>query len=116
MKRNLLAIAAASSFAFGVSTANAAGELHIYNWGNYTNPELIKKFEAEHDVKVTITDYDSNDTALAKVKAGGHGFDIVVPRETMVIEYTTNHGTPSGNENLDGDAVLAEVQRIASEL
>ena len=51
--------------------ALAAGELNIYNWGNYTNPDLITKFEAEHDIKVTITDYDSNDTALAKVKAGG---------------------------------------------
>src|SRR4051794_14747849 len=59
--------------------AHAAGELHIYNWGNYTNPDLIKKFEQAYDVKVTITDYDSNDTALAKVKAGGHGFDIAVP-------------------------------------
>ena len=57
----------------------AEGELHIYNWGNYTNPELIKKFEETYKVKVTITDYDSNDTALAKIKAGGHGFDIVVP-------------------------------------
>ncbi|MXO00359.1 extracellular solute-binding protein [Shinella zoogloeoides] len=60
-------------------TASAAGELNIYNWGDYTSPELIKKFEKEFDVKVTITDYDSNDTALAKVRAGGHGFDIVVP-------------------------------------
>jgi len=59
--------------------AHAAGELHIYNWGNYTNPDLIKKFEQAYDVEVTITDYDSNDTALAKVKAGGHGFDIAVP-------------------------------------
>ena len=65
-------------------TASAEGELNIYNWGNYTNPELVKKFEAAHDVKVTITDYDSNDTALAKVKAGGHGFDIVVPSATYV--------------------------------
>ena len=23
--------------------ASAAGELNIYNWGDYTNPELIKK-------------------------------------------------------------------------
>jgi spermidine/putrescine transport system substrate-binding protein len=59
--------------------ASAAGELNIYNWGDYTSPELIKKFEEQFGVKVTITDYDSNDTALAKVRAGGHGFDIVVP-------------------------------------
>lgn len=56
-----------------------AQELNIYNWGNYTSPEMIEKFEAETGIKVTITDYDSNDTALAKIKAGGHGFDIVVP-------------------------------------
>tara|TARA_R110002049_G_scaffold142277_2_gene304146 strand:+ start:25040 stop:26062 length:1023 start_codon:yes stop_codon:yes gene_type:complete len=64
--------------------ASAEGELNIYNWGNYTSPEMIEKFEKEHDVKVTITDYDSNDTALAKIKAGGHGFDIVVPSGTYI--------------------------------
>lgn len=64
--------------------AQAEGELNIYNWGNYTSPEMIEKFEEEHDIEVTITDYDSNDTALAKIKAGGHGFDIVVPSGTYI--------------------------------
>jgi spermidine/putrescine transport system substrate-binding protein len=64
--------------------ASAEGELNIYNWGNYTNPDLIKKFEETYKVKVTVTDYDSNDTALAKIKAGGHGFDIVVPSGNYV--------------------------------
>ena len=62
----------------------AEGVLNIFNWGDYTSPEMIAKFEKEYDVKVTITDYDSNDTALAKVKAGGHGFDIVVPTSTVM--------------------------------
>lgn len=75
--------AACSALALTVSGAFAA-ELNIYNWGNYTNPELIEKFEAETGIKVTITDYDSNDTALAKVKAGGHGFDIVVPSHSYI--------------------------------
>lgn len=66
------------------TAAQAEGELHIYNWGNYTSPELIEKFEAEHDVEVTVTDYDSNDTALAKIEAGGHGFDIVVPTHSYI--------------------------------
>ena len=64
--------------------ASAAGKLNIFNWGDYTSPELIEKFEQTYDVDVTITDYDSNDTALAKVKAGGHGFDIVVPTSTVL--------------------------------
>ena len=71
-------IATASTLALMAFGANA-NELNIYNWGNYTNPKLIENFEAETGIKVTITDYDSNDTALAKVKAGGHGLDIVVP-------------------------------------
>ena len=64
--------------------AAAEGELNIFNWGNYTNPDLIKKFEDVYDVKVTLTDYDSNETALTKIKAGGHGFDIVVPSANYV--------------------------------
>ncbi|MDG1069347.1 MAG: extracellular solute-binding protein, partial [Sulfitobacter sp.] len=64
--------------------AFAEGQLNLYNWGNYTSPEMITKFETETGIKVTITDYDSNDTALAKIKAGGHGFDIVVPSGTYV--------------------------------
>ena len=66
------------------SVASADGELNIFNWGNYTSPELIKKFEDAYKVKVTITDFDSNDAALAKVRAGGHGFDIVVPSANFV--------------------------------
>lgn len=64
--------------------ARAEGELNIYNWGNYTSPDVIKKFEEKYNVKVTITDYDSNDTALAKARQGGTGFDIVVPSQTFV--------------------------------
>ncbi len=76
--------AAAAALLASTAYASAAGELNIYNWGDYTNPELIEKFSKEYDVKVTVTDYDSNDTALAKVKAGGHGFDIVVPSASYV--------------------------------
>ncbi len=64
--------------------ASAEGELQLYNWGDYTSPELLAKFEAETGIKVTVTDYDSNDTALAKVEAGGHGFDLVVPSANYV--------------------------------
>ena len=64
--------------------ATAEGTLQLFNWGNYTSPELLAKFEKETGIKVTVTDYDSNDTALAKIEAGGHGFDLVVPSATYV--------------------------------
>jgi spermidine/putrescine transport system substrate-binding protein len=64
--------------------ASAEGVLNLYNWGNYTSPELLAKFEAETGITVTVTDYDSNDVALAKIEAGGHGFDLVVPSANYV--------------------------------
>lgn len=81
MTRLLLGTAAGLAFA---TAAAAQGELQLYNWGNYTSPELLEKFKAETGITVTVTDYDSNDTALAKVEAGGAGFDLVVPSANYV--------------------------------
>ncbi|PPJ48853.1 putrescine/spermidine ABC transporter substrate-binding protein [Rhizobium sp. KAs_5_22] len=79
MKHTLKLAASVVALIASATFAHAEGELNIFNWGNYTNPEMIKKFEEKFKVKVTLTDYDSNDTALAKIRQGGHGFDIVVP-------------------------------------
>ena len=84
MKHKLLTTLSGLALVAGSAAAQAEGQLNIFNWGNYTNPDLITKFEAETGIKVTITDYDSNDTALSKIKAGGHGFDIVVPTHGYV--------------------------------
>lgn len=84
MQRFLIATAALLG---STALAHAEGELFLYNWGNYTSPEMIAAFEAKYDVKVTITDYDSNDTALAKIEAGAHGFDLAVPSAGYVVVY-----------------------------
>jgi spermidine/putrescine transport system substrate-binding protein len=36
---------AALAALIAASPAFAEGELNIYNWGNYTSPEMIAKFE-----------------------------------------------------------------------
>ncbi len=84
MKRKTMAAAIGLTLLASTGLARADGVLNIYNWGNYTSPELIKKFEDTYKVKVTVTDYDSNDTALAKIRQGGHGFDIVVPSASVM--------------------------------
>jgi len=84
MKKTMLATALLLA---STSLASAGGELFLYNWGNYTSPEMIKKFEAATGVKVTITDFDSNDTALAKIEAGASGFDLAVPSAGFVGIY-----------------------------
>ncbi|HVR69195.1 MAG TPA: extracellular solute-binding protein, partial [Verrucomicrobiae bacterium] len=75
---------AAAALLFASSAAYADGELHLYNWGDYTNPKLIEKFEQQYNVKVTLDDYDSNDTLLAKVRAGNTGYDVVFPSDYAV--------------------------------
>lgn len=84
MKIARSAIVITAALLASTSTSWAEGVLNLYNWGNYTSPEMIKKFEDKYKVKVTITDYDSNDTALAKVRQGGSGFDMAVPSQNYL--------------------------------
>jgi spermidine/putrescine transport system substrate-binding protein len=67
--------------AFAGATANAAEEkaLLLFNWSNYMSPDLLKRFEAETGIKVTLDTYDTNESMLAKLQAGGAGYDVVVP-------------------------------------
>lgn len=84
--RNHLSILPAAALVAVLGSAAFAEDkvLSLYNWGNYTSPDLLAKFEKETGIKVSVTDYDSNDTALAKVRAGGSGFDLVVPSASIM--------------------------------
>lgn len=66
------------------ASSMAAGQLNIYNWSGYTPPELVKKFEIEFDVTVTVDSYDSDETLLAKLQQGGAGYDIAVTGNVML--------------------------------
>ncbi len=59
-------------------------ELNIYNWSNYIAPNTIPDFEKEFGVKVHYDNYASNEELLAKLQAGGAGYDIIVPTGYMV--------------------------------
>ena len=64
---------------FSISSANAQGELNLYNWGDYINPAVLEKFEAETGIKVNLDVYGSNEEMLAKIQAGASGYDLVFP-------------------------------------
>ena len=83
MKNRLMTVVALAAVVAS-TPAMAKGELHIYNWADYTNMDLIAKFSKENDVKVTLDTYDSNETMLSKVRAGNAGYDIVVPSDYTV--------------------------------
>lgn len=82
MKRlHRLSVACLMAFA---GSAFAAGEVNLYNWSDYIPPDLLKKFEKDTGIKVNLDVYDSNESLLAKLKAGATGYDVIVPSDYMV--------------------------------
>ncbi len=59
-------------------------ELFLYNWADYVNPDNVDAFSKANNVKVTLDFYESNEDLLAKVEAGGTGYDVVAPTGYMV--------------------------------
>ena len=71
--------------------------LEIYNWSQYDDPSTFTKFTklpAEAKVGMTTheTFYSSNDELLAKLHAGGTGYDIIVPSQNAVAELIQEKG------------------------
>jgi spermidine/putrescine transport system substrate-binding protein len=60
--------------------------LNIYNWADYDDPKLYKKFTAETGAKVQVDVFDSNEQAVAKLNAAGgtSGFDVMCPTGTFI--------------------------------
>lgn len=85
MQKSVLKAATAAALLSTSLTAGAAGNLSIYHWFEYIPQELLDKFAAEHDVKVTMDTFDSNEAMLASLKAGRLGsYDVAVPGDYMV--------------------------------
>lgn len=82
--------------------------LVIYNWGDYLDPKLIKKFEHEYGYKVVYETFDSNEAMFSKVKQGGTSYDIAIPSDYMIQKMTAanllkklDHKKIKGLSNID---------------
>jgi len=116
MKRLFLASASlAAVTAAGVGPSSAAGELHLYNWSEYINPEIVDRFSKEYDVKVSLDTYTTNEEMLAKIQAGATGYDLVWPSVHMndimlklgLLEKTEINQKP-GFDNIDRNALRSK--------
>ena len=61
-----------------------AEEVHVYNWSDYIDEELLAKFEAETGIDLVYDVFDSNEILETKLLAGGSGYDVVVPTGTFL--------------------------------
>ena len=79
MKKTLATTAMAVTAAFLMTAHVEAEEVRVYNWSDYIDVDLLKKFEEETGIKVVYDVFDSNEVLETKILAGKTGYDVVVP-------------------------------------
>lgn len=66
-------------------------KIYVYNWGEYIDPSLIKKFEKETGIQVVYETFDSNEAMEAKIRNGGTHYDVAFPSEYTVQKLKRAH-------------------------
>jgi spermidine/putrescine transport system substrate-binding protein len=61
------------------------GTLQVFNYADYIDPALVKKFRQEFDCGVEIGTYNSSDEAVAKLNSGEVTYDVVIGLSGSVI-------------------------------
>ena len=90
----LLACLGLAFWAHQLEKPAAAGNgqnLIIYNWGDYLDPQLVKKFEKQTGYHVVYETFDSNEAMYTKIKQGGTAYDLTIPSEYMVTKMRKAH-------------------------
>jgi len=71
--------------------AHAYGELGdrlvFSTWPNYHNPVNLEEFTATTGVNIQVNAFGSNEEMLAKLQAGGAGWDVFVPTNYTISTY-----------------------------
>lgn len=85
------AILAASSLAgCGSSSSGENGEVYVYNWGEYIDPDTLDMFEEETGIKVIYDEFDTNEAMYPKVEAGSSAYDVICPSDYMIEKMIDN--------------------------
>lgn len=67
------------------AVSSASDKLYVYTWSQYTDEELLNNFTTQTGIQVVADVYDSNETMLAKLQAGGGGtYSVIYPSDYMV--------------------------------
>ncbi|NIZ08460.1 PotD/PotF family extracellular solute-binding protein [Pseudooceanicola sp. HF7] len=79
MKKLTKALLAGTALTALTTGAQAADELNALVWCDHTDPALIQPFEAAHDVKVNLREYEGTGAALALLEQSRPGdWDVLV--------------------------------------
>lgn len=68
----------------GSGGEKSAGELYVYNYGEYFDPDALAQFEEETGIKVTYDEYETNEVMYPIIANGAAQYDLVCPSDYMV--------------------------------
>lgn len=74
----------------GKSSAGENGQVYVYNWGEYIDPETITMFEEETGIDVIYDEFDTNEDMYPKVAAGAAQYDVICPSDYMIQRMIAN--------------------------
>ena len=69
---------------------NYIGDLYVYNWGEYIDPEVIELFEEETGYKVHYEEFETNEEMYAIIAKGARSYDVICPSDYMVEKMIQN--------------------------
>jgi len=58
--------------------------LRIYNWGEYMDESILKEFTKETGIRISYSNYASNEEMYTRLKGGGSSFDLIIPTDYMI--------------------------------
>lgn len=76
--------------ACGSQPAGEAGEVVVYNWGEYIDPEVLTMFEEETGIKVIYDEFETNEIMYPKVETGAASYDVICPSDYMIQKMIQN--------------------------
>lgn len=86
-RQNLAEVQTDTSGANAAGSGSTGGKLHVYTWADYTDDTLAAAFTEKTGIDVVIDIYDSNETMLAKLQAGGgDAYSVLYPSDYMVAQ------------------------------
>ena len=74
----------------GSSSGGENGQVIVYNWGEYIDPDTIDMFEQETGIKVVYDEYETNEIMYPKVESGAASYDVVCPSDYMISKMIAN--------------------------
>ena len=72
------------------SSAGENGEVIVYNWGEYIDPDTLDQFEEETGIHVVYDEFETNEIMYPKVESGTSNYDVVCPSDYMIQKMIEN--------------------------